>query len=186
MRKMLNGLIVLILLIPAGLFAEVTRKAVTRIDETVEFVFYDKGKAVAKQIVDKDMNIIKTTGKIPDGKVREYYKSGKLWSEFHYKNNKLEGIAVGYYEDGSLLYKSNHKDGKPEGVSKEYHKNGKLSAETNFKNGKREGISKEFNELLSNHLSRIFDENEPFIQTDNLKICGYCPYAKICHRQKRD
>lgn len=47
-------------------------------------------------------------------------------------------------------------------------------------------LKPEFQNLLSVHLSRIFDERESFIQTENLKICEYCPYARICHRQKYD
>ncbi len=45
-------------------------------------------------------------------------------------------------------------------------------------------LKSEFQDLLSIHLSRIFDEHVPFKQTENLKICEYCPYTRLCHRQK--
>ncbi|MBN2480281.1 MAG: PD-(D/E)XK nuclease family protein [Bacteroidales bacterium] len=47
-------------------------------------------------------------------------------------------------------------------------------------------VKNEFQDLLSANLSRIFDAAESFNQTENLKICAYCPYARICHRQKYD
>ncbi len=31
-------------------------------------------------------------------------------------------------------------------------------------------------------LEEVFDPKVPFDQTDNLRICDYCPYAGICHR----
>lgn len=31
-------------------------------------------------------------------------------------------------------------------------------------------------------LEEVFDPGVPFGQTDNLRICDYCPYAGICHR----
>jgi hypothetical protein len=43
-------------------------------------------------------------------------------------------------------------------------------------------VKQEFESLLQFHLSRLFDIREPFAQTDNLKICAYCPYAGICRR----
>ena len=43
-------------------------------------------------------------------------------------------------------------------------------------------VKQEFESLLQFHLSRLFDIREPFTQTDNLKVCGYCPYAGICRR----
>jgi len=43
-------------------------------------------------------------------------------------------------------------------------------------------VKQEFETLLQFHLCRLFDEDEPFKQTDNLKICGFCTYAGICRR----
>ena len=40
----------------------------------------------------------------------------------------------------------------------------------------------EFEEGLSNLLSEMYDPTEPFVQTDDLKKCGYCPYKDICGR----
>ena len=40
----------------------------------------------------------------------------------------------------------------------------------------------EFNEELKNLLQEIFDKDIGFSQTEDLKKCGYCPYAGICNK----
>jgi len=44
-------------------------------------------------------------------------------------------------------------------------------------------VRDEFEKLIFLHLSRLFNTNDPFIQTTNLKICRNCPYAVICQRE---
>lgn len=40
----------------------------------------------------------------------------------------------------------------------------------------------EFRERLQTLLEEIFDENEPFKQTEEIKKCGYCDFKAICRR----
>jgi CRISPR/Cas system-associated exonuclease Cas4 (RecB family) len=42
-------------------------------------------------------------------------------------------------------------------------------------------VKEEFTGLLRESLERLFGE-EPFLQTTNLRVCRYCPYALICRR----
>lgn len=44
-------------------------------------------------------------------------------------------------------------------------------------------VKKEFEELIHVHLERLFNLNEPFTQTDDLKICQNCSYAIICRKE---
>jgi hypothetical protein len=39
-----------------------------------------------------------------------------------------------------------------------------------------------FEDYLSKLLHRMFDRDEPFSQTDNLKVCEYCDFRTICNR----
>jgi len=39
-----------------------------------------------------------------------------------------------------------------------------------------------FEEYLGTLFHRMFDRNEPFSQTDNLKVCEYCDFRSICNR----
>ena len=40
----------------------------------------------------------------------------------------------------------------------------------------------EFSQHLNDLVSEIFNPEVPFIQTDDKKLCEYCPYSTICHR----
>jgi len=46
-------------------------------------------------------------------------------------------------------------------------------------------VKTEFEELIQLHLERLFNLNEPFVQTENTKICENCPYAVICRKEGR-
>jgi antitoxin component YwqK of YwqJK toxin-antitoxin module len=160
--------LLLVLLSTTIVSAEVTRKKMINPDGTVELVFYGEEKEVARQTLDEDENILKTIGKIPDGAVKEYYKSGKLRAEWNYKSGELDGTCKIYFENGDLMlkynyksgkrdgitksyyrglrlrYKYEYKDGKLEGVVNKYYKNGKLAFEWNYKDDKREGTAKSY------------------------------------------
>lgn len=41
---------------------------------------------------------------------------------------------------------------------------------------------KEFMESLASVLESLYDETKPFTPTDNLKLCGYCPFKFMCGR----
>jgi hypothetical protein len=43
-------------------------------------------------------------------------------------------------------------------------------------------VKQEFEPLLRQNLIRMFSSGEPFTQTQNLKVCGYCTYAAVCRR----
>lgn len=77
---------------------------------------------------------------------REYYESGQLKDETHYKDGKLDGIAKGYYESGQLKTEVHFKDGETDGIFKMYYEGGGLMAELNYKDGKQDGISKGYYE----------------------------------------
>ncbi len=40
----------------------------------------------------------------------------------------------------------------------------------------------EFEERLTVLLQELFSAEQPFDQTPDVKICGYCPYREICER----
>jgi len=45
-----------------------------------------------------------------------------------------------------------------------------------------EPYKNDFIQLLTTCLEDIFDTEIPFIQTENVKICQYCPYIGVCNR----
>ena len=76
-------------------------------------------------------------GEEPEVK-REYYDSGKLKKETHYKNGKQEGLRTGWYENGRKEYIKHYKNGKENGIRKEWDENGRLIFEGNFIDGAKE------------------------------------------------
>jgi len=158
MRRIIICLLILIVSIPAIVFAEVTRKVVdkypslssggTELPGNPKTIVYldSKGKEVAREMCDETGKVIKTIGKIPDGIVKEYFESGSLLAEYNYKGGKLEGKSKGFYENGAFRGEWNYQNGKLEGINKVYYGNGKLNYELNYKNDKRDGISKYYDE----------------------------------------
>jgi len=129
--------LVLILLSTVIVSAEVTRKRTVNQEGAVEYIYYSNGKEVARQTVDDNGNIVKIIGKIPDGTVKEYYKSGKLKGEGIFRDGKIEGIARQYYENGKLKTEWNFKNGALEGISKRYYESGGIRYIDTYKNGER-------------------------------------------------
>jgi antitoxin component YwqK of YwqJK toxin-antitoxin module len=85
---------------------------------TIEIEYYPNG--MAKSIITyKDDKI--------HGMKREYYeKSGKLWSETNYIQNKKNGTLKWFYENGKVWIELNFINDKPHGMKKEYDENGKV------------------------------------------------------------
>src|SRR3989339_141547 len=110
---------------------EVTRIAITdAFGFPNGWAFYNKGQEIAKDTFNEQRNRV-FTGNVPDGIVKEYYKSGKLLLEFNFKDNKMNGLYKSYYEDGVLWQEKNYKDGKENGISRSYNEEGKLKEEWN-------------------------------------------------------
>ena len=75
---------------------EVIRKKIDNDDGTITLVFYTDEKKVAKAIVDKNYDVIKLEGEIPDGMVNQYYDNGNILAEAYYKDSKREGLTKIY------------------------------------------------------------------------------------------
>jgi CRISPR/Cas system-associated exonuclease Cas4 (RecB family) len=45
-------------------------------------------------------------------------------------------------------------------------------------------LSEEFSQRLQQSVSEIYNDKKEFTQTDDLKVCKFCPYAGICHREQ--
>lgn len=175
MMRILTFLLIGILMSPSIVFSEVTRKIIKNPDGTTHIVFYSEGKEIAKEILDKDNNVIKTIGKIPDGIVNEYADNGKIKYKRYFKNGELEGVNKEYYESGKLKAEWNYKNGNLEGTSKEYYESGKLKFIKNFKNDKLEGTGNAYYESGKLKLETNYKNGKPedttkiYYENGNLK-----------------
>ena len=43
-------------------------------------------------------------------------------------------------------------------------------------------VEERFNEFMKKVLSELFDPSVPFRQTEDLKVCDYCPFTSSCGR----
>ena len=165
-------ILLLLVLIPAIVFAEITKKIVDRYPEITtgevtlpgapKTVLYlnSAGKEVAKEVCDETGTVVETTGKIPDGIVKEYFGSGKLLAEYNYKSGKLEGVSRGYYESGAFRGEWNYKAGELEGIVKVYYENGNLNYEMHYKNGELHGTGKYYRENGKLHFAWNFKDGK--------------------------
>ena len=160
MKSILTCLFIILILIPAVALAEVTTKVVKNPDETLTRFFYSDNKEIARETRDRNDNIIKTTGKIPDGVVKEYYASGKLKADYNYKAGKLEGTSKFYYESKLLRAEENYKNGKQEGKYRVYYTTGSLGGEWYYENGKREGMTTLYWENGNTKVERNFKNDK--------------------------
>lgn len=70
----------------------------------------------------------KKSGKPADGKLKSYYESGHLNSEYVLKNGKENGIIKSYYESGQLKLEGAFINGKRDGITKSYYESGQPEA----------------------------------------------------------
>ena len=97
------------------------------------FVKGTNGASVLAEVSFKDDRI--------DGKLKQYYPSGRLLSESDYKNGILNGRHMTYYESGIGKIEEYYRDGKKNGRSFEYFQDGKTKENAYFQNDLRNGMS---------------------------------------------
>ncbi len=81
-----------------------------------------------------------------DGIYRQYYETGVVQREEHYKNYVLDGTAKTFYEDGGLASTATYVAGKRQGYGQTFYKNGKVQTEVNFLNDEIDGPLKQYYE----------------------------------------
>ena len=75
----------------------------------------------------------------------QYWDNGNLKSEIHYKNGKINGLAIWYYENGKKYYEANYIDEKLEGPLTTWHSNGYLKSREVYRNDMLNGKSIQYN-----------------------------------------
>ena len=73
---------------------------------------------------------------------RRWYKNGKIYLEYTYRDGLLNGVARTWDEDGDLDDETEFKNGKRDGALRTYYSNGKIKHLFWFRNGKPHGIAK--------------------------------------------
>ncbi len=135
-----------------------------------ERVFYDNGKEVARQILNKQGAVVKESGHVYTGQAKEFYSNGSLKKEAYFEKGLPQGkvniydqngrlIAIEQYEKGlkngqTILYNFVHnvlseeridyKNGMIDGRHQVFGPNGKLILIEEYKADKLNGIREIF------------------------------------------
>ncbi len=91
--------------------AEISIKT-KRLARGTRHTFYRNGKHIGTQVLDKNYNVTRRSGKIPDGIIRTYFKNGLPEIEMVFLNDKLNGPTKFYDESGKLKSEVIYKDNK--------------------------------------------------------------------------
>jgi antitoxin component YwqK of YwqJK toxin-antitoxin module len=67
-----------------------------------EAIYYTDEEECARETYNSEGALIGRIGRIPDGKVTEYYASGGIRQEFHFSENEICGESVIYYPTGEV------------------------------------------------------------------------------------
>ncbi len=122
--------------------ADVVRKVTVNDNTGVTAVYYNGDVECAREVFDKDSNLVRRTGSIPDGVVKQFAPNGTLVGEFNYKNDRKNGSVKKFSEGGRLRQEMSYKAGRKSGATKDYFNNGNLSQESMYENGKLNGVTK--------------------------------------------
>lgn len=134
--------------------------------DTTEVITYPGG---AIQIEAKIY--IKEDKKVYHGKYKEFYASGILYKEMHYKHGILHGKVKEYYSNANIKWQGKYKTGTKTGCWTFFSENGTKKMEGIFdKNGKMTSLTKFY--INGKKSKREFYENSKLIKIIEWDIAG--------------
>ncbi|MEK6558132.1 MAG: hypothetical protein AABZ14_07535, partial [Candidatus Margulisiibacteriota bacterium] len=107
-------------------------------DDTLTQKFYQGKKLVAVRTWDGSGDLMIQSGKVPDGVVREYDKSGEIVRSVTYRKGKRHGECVEYNDEGEVRLRTYYKDDGLDGKLREYNDEGGIIREENYRKGVRD------------------------------------------------
>lgn len=148
-----------------------------------ERVFYDNGKEVARQILNKQGAVVKESGKTYTGHAKEFYSNGSLKREAYFENGLPHGKVSIYDQNGRLIAVEKYEKGLKNGQTLLYNfVHNVLSKETiDYKDGLINGkhqlfgpngkvlLLEEYKDDKLNGTREIFFENGKCSSRENYK-----------------
>lgn len=95
----------LVLQKPLNIPGQVVRTVskIYRNGDVKQYTFYFEGKKIATQNFKKNGAYANTSGRIPDGLIREYYDKDHLKAVARYEKGKRNGVERVFYQQGQLM-----------------------------------------------------------------------------------
>lgn len=98
---------------------------------TTLFQWYSPGKKKSEFNYDKEL--------APIGRQLEWYENGKLFKEYFYSENALEGTYTEYFENGNRKERNYYSSGILNGIHFEFFQDGKIHISGAYLNGEMNG-----------------------------------------------
>ena len=148
-----------------------------------ERVFFDNGKEVARQILNKQGSVVKESGKTYTGHAKEFYSNGSLKKEAYFEKGLPQGKVNIYDQNGRLIAIERYERGLKNGLTILYNfVHNVLSEERiDYKDGLIDGkhllfglngklvFSEEYKKDKLNGTREIFFENGKTAEKENYK-----------------
>ena len=113
-------------------------------DELVEQLCYYSGtEIIATELYDKEGVLLRQSGIVPNGQVKEYYGDGSVKRIIDFKNGKAHGKGTDYYPSGEIFEESCFHQGWLHGPSKLYRRDGSMWTEAVYRDGRLHGFFQE-------------------------------------------
>ena len=115
--------------------ADIVRKTTSLNDPLhVGFVrtYYIDGKEVYSETLDKNLDIEKHSGTMPDGTVKEFFENGKVYFECEFKNGQRNGMCKIYFDNGKVNIEKYYENGMLQGKARVFHPTGRLYKEFSY------------------------------------------------------
>lgn len=106
-----------------------------------ERIFYDNGKEVARQVLNKQGKVVKESGKPYSGQAKEFYSNGSLKKEAYFDKGLPQGKVNIYDQNGRLIAVERYEKGLKNGQTVLYNFVHNILSEEkiDYKNGLIEG-----------------------------------------------
>jgi antitoxin component YwqK of YwqJK toxin-antitoxin module len=124
--KPMNAVTKVVSLINKGLFEQVR--------------YYFGNEEIASELYDKEGVLLRRSGIIPDGLVREYYGNGSVKRTITFEDGSAHGKGIEYYPGGKMFEENTFRQGRLHGPSRMYRHDGMLWIEAVYNDGRLHGV----------------------------------------------
>lgn len=100
---------------------------------------------------------------------REFFPSGKVKTEWMYKDDQLDGMVRYFKDDGSVMKTEVYRNGQrvidqtPDvklEIDRDYHNNGRVKSSVNIIDGKKQGVYREYSRTGEITASKMYQNDE--------------------------
>lgn len=122
--------------------ANVVTKVVSFIDEGQfeQVCYYSGDKEISRELYDEKGILLRRSGIVPDGPVKEHYRDGPVKRIIDFKDGKAHGKGIDYYPGGEIFEESSFNQGVLHGPNKLYRRGGMLWMEAVYHHGRLHGV----------------------------------------------